>query len=279
VRLNLKSPELAVPEHFIHCPLTITDPGENGRFGTGMNGTGPFDLAEYEIGKRAVLRARRDDRAQGPHLDEVVFVDLGNDPGFEIAAMASRRIHSILSTGPQNLAVLKRIPSLDFYVARTGAMVHARIHPVKPADDIRVTRAMRHAADNDKVAEITFGEIGYCAVHRHVSPTHPEYAPMPPFRQDVTRARRLLAEDGDPNGLDIETPLTVSSNRTKEAAQVLVQQWAEAGIRAKLDGLPSPECNTVWNPAPFAVGDWSLRPLGVMRLALAYRSGVPRNES
>jgi peptide/nickel transport system substrate-binding protein len=108
---------------------------------------------------------------------------------------------------------------------------------------------------------------------------HPEHAPMPPFRQDVTRERRLLAEDGDPNGLDIETPLTVSSNRTKDAAQVLVQQWAEAGIRAKLDGLPSPECNTVWNPAPFAVGDWSLRPLGVMRLALAYRSGVPRNES
>ena len=279
VRLNLKLPQLAVPEHFFHYPLTIIDPEENGKFGIGMNGTGPFDLVEYEIGKRAVLRANRNYWGKGPYLDEVIFVDLGDDPGPEIAAMASKQIHSIVSTGPQHLAVLKRLPGLDFYVARTGATVHARMYPVKPFDDIRVVRAMRYAVDNDKVAEITFGEIGYRAEHHHVSPIHPEYAPMPPFKQDVAMARRLLAEAGYPNGLDIETPLTVSNNWTKDVAQVLVQQWAEAGIRAKLNVLPSPEWNKVWNTAPFAVGDWSHRPLGVMCLALAYRSGVPWNES
>jgi peptide/nickel transport system substrate-binding protein len=35
--------------------------------------------------------------------------------------------------------------------------------------------------------------------------------------------------------------MTVSNNWTKDVAQVLVQQWAEAGIRAKVEVLPSPE--------------------------------------
>jgi peptide/nickel transport system substrate-binding protein len=279
VRLNLKSPQLAVPEHFFHYPFVIVDPAEGGKFGAGINGTGPFELVEYEISKRAVLKPRQGYWGKGPYLDEVVFVDLGDDPGPEISAMASKQIHSIVATGPQHLPALKRIPGLDFYVAKTGATVHARMYPVKPFDDIRVIRAMRYAVDNDKVAEVTFGEIGYRAEHHHVSPVHPEYAPLPPFKQDVAKAKALLAEAGYPNGLEIAIPMTVSNNWTKDVATVLVQQWAEAGIKARLEVLPSPEWNKVWNTAKFACGDWSHRPLGIMCLALAYRTGVPWNES
>jgi peptide/nickel transport system substrate-binding protein len=279
VRLNLKMPQLAVPEHLFHYPAVMVDPAAGNKFGVGINGTGPFELVEYEISKRAVLKARKDYWGEGPHLDEVVFVDLGDDPGPEVAALASRQIMTIVATNPAQLPALKRIPNLDFYVTKTGATVHARMHPVPPFNDIRVIRAMRYAVDNDKVAEITFGEIGYRAEHHHVAPAHPEYAPMPPFRRDLAKAKQLLAEAGHPNGIDISIPMTVSNNWTKDVAQVLASQWAEAGIRVKLEVLPSPEWNKVWNVAPFACGDWSHRPLGVMCLALAYRSGVPWNES
>jgi peptide/nickel transport system substrate-binding protein len=144
---------------------------------------------------------------------------------------------------------------------------------------MRVVRAMRYAVDNDRVAAVTFGELGSRAEHHHVSPVHPDYAPMPPFQRDLAKARALLAEAGHPDGLDITVPFTVSNNWTKDVAQVLVSQWAEAGIRAHLEVLPSPEWNRVWNTAHFACGDWSHRPLGVMCLALAYRTGVPWNES
>ena len=279
VRLNLRTPQLAVPEHFFHYPFVIVDPEDNGRFGVGINGTGAFELVEYEVGKRAVLRPRQGYWGVGPFVDEVIFVDLGDEPGPEIAAMASKQIHSIVATGPQHLPALKRIPDLDFYAVRTGATVHARMYPVPPFNDIRVIRAMRYAVDNDRVAEVTFGEIGFRAEHHHVSPVHPEFAPLPPFKRDLAKAKQLLTEAGYPNGLDIAVPMTVSNNWTKDVAQVLVQQWAEAGIRAKVEVLPSPEWNKVWNTAKFACGDWSHRPLGVMCLALAYRTGVPWNES
>ncbi len=279
VRLNLRMPQLAVPEHFFHYPFFIAHPDEDGKFGVGMNGTGPFELAEYDITKRAVLKARSDYWGKGPYLNEVIFVDLGDDPSAEVAAMASKQVHSIVATGPAQLPILKRLPDLDFYSVGTGATVHARAYPVKPFDDKRVMQALRYATDNDKVAEVTFGEIGSRAEHHHVAPVHPEYAPLPPFKKDVAKAKKLLADAGYPNGLEIPIPLTVSNNWTKDVATVMIQQWEEIGVKTKLEVLPSPEWNKVWNTAPFACGDWSHRPLGVMCLALAYRTGVPWNES
>jgi len=279
VRLNLKVPQLAVPEHLFHYPAVMIDPEGGNKFAVGMNGTGPFELVEYDVTKRAVIRARKNYWGVGPYLDEVMFVDLGDDPGAEIAALASRQIMTIVTAAQSQLPALKSLPGLDFYVTKTAATVHARMQPVAPFTDKRIVRAMRYAVDNDKVTEVTFGDIGYRAEHHHVSPVHPEYADMPPFKRDLAKAKQLLTEAGYPNGIDIPMPMTVSTSWQKDTAQALVAQWAEAGIRVKLDVLPSTEWNKVWNKAPFACGDWSHRPLGVMCLALAYRTGVPWNES
>ncbi|MBL8700751.1 MAG: ABC transporter substrate-binding protein [Alphaproteobacteria bacterium] len=279
VRLNLKVPQLAVPEHFFHYPFVILDPEEGNSFKVGMNGTGAFDLVEYDVGKRATYRPNRNYWGAGPFLDELVFVDLGDDANADLAAYASRQVQAIASTHQAQFTAIKRLPNTDIHFARTGATVHARMQPVPPFTDMRIIRAMRLAVDNDKVAEVTFGELGYRAEHHHVSPVHPECAPMPPFKRDIAAAKRLLAEAGHPNGIDIPMPMAVSSGWQKDIAVAVVDQWAEAGIRVKIEALPSTEWNKVWNKAPFAFGDWSHRPLGVMCLALAYRTGVPWNES
>jgi peptide/nickel transport system substrate-binding protein len=59
----------------------------------------------------------------------------------------------------------------------------------------------------------------------------------------------------------------------------MVQQWAKAGIRVKLEPLPSAQYWDVWTKVPFGFTTWTHRPLGIMVLGLAYRTGVPWNES
>jgi peptide/nickel transport system substrate-binding protein len=279
VRLNLKAPQLAVPEHLFHYPLVMLDPDGAGKFGPRMNGTGPFELVEYEVSKRAVFRAHKGYWSEGPHLDEVVFVDLGDEPGAEIAALASRQVSAIPIAQPTQLATLKRLPGLQFHVVKTAATVIARMQPVSPFTDLRVVRAMRYSVDNDRVVELTFGEVGYRGEHHHVSPVQSDYAPLPPFKRDVAKAKQLLAEAGYANGIDVPVELTLPNLWHKDVAQVLVQQWAEAGIRVKLNVLPATEWYKVWDKVPFGLVDWSHRPLGVMLLALAYRTGVPWNDS
>ena len=59
VKLNGKTAQLAVPEQLFHYPFLILDPAENGEFKVGSNGTGAFTLVENEVGRRQVLKARK----------------------------------------------------------------------------------------------------------------------------------------------------------------------------------------------------------------------------
>ena len=63
--------------------------------------------------------------------------------------------------------------------------------------------------------------------------------------------------------------------------QAMAQMWKQAGINVKLKVLPSAQYWEIWDKEthPFAFTTWTHRPLGVMVLGLAYRTGVPWNES
>ena len=59
----------------------------------------------------------------------------------------------------------------------------------------------------------------------------------------------------------------------------MVEQWAEAGIKVKLNVMPGAQYWDVWTKVPFGFTTWTHRPLAIMVLGLAYRTGVPWNES
>ena len=59
----------------------------------------------------------------------------------------------------------------------------------------------------------------------------------------------------------------------------MVEHWKAANIRVKIKLLPTQQFWEVWDKSPFGATYWWHRPLGVMVLGLAYRSGVPWNES
>ena len=63
------------------------------------------------------------------------------------------------------------------------------------------------------------------------------------------------------------------------AVQALVEQWKDAGIRVKINLMPSTQFWEVWTKVPFGFTGWTHRPLGTMVLGLAYRTGVPWNEA
>ena len=112
-----------------------------------------------------------------------------------------------------------------------------------------------------------------------MSPVHPEYAKLPAFTRDVAKAKKLLADAGHPNGIDVELACRPEPAWELVAVQGMVEQWKEAGIRVKINVMPSTQYWEVWTKVPFGFTTWAHRPLGVMSLALAYRTGVPWNES
>lgn len=274
--LNLKEPQVAVPEHFFHYPFPMLDPKEEGKWGVGSNGTSAFTPVEIEVGRKAVVKAVP---GRGAHLEAIEFIDLGDNPSAQVAALQSRQVHGLYEANIEQLELFQSMDFVNRYDAVTADTAVARMQPVKPFDDARVRKAMRLATDQAKTLEIAHRGIGSIGEHHHVSPIHPDYKKLEPMTQNIAEAKKLLADAGYADGIDIEIYGKADPTWEAAAIEAMVEQWKEAGIRAKINILPSAKYWDVWTTVPLGFTVWAHRPLGFMVLALAYRTGVPWNES
>lgn len=275
--LNLKEAQVAVPEHLFHYPFAILDPAEEGKFGLGSNGNGNFDLVEFEVGRKAVLRRR--EGAPG-YLDEVQFIDLGDNTAAEAAAIQSKQVDGSYESNVEQYDLYTKMDHIEIYTATTANTGVARLRSdSKPGDDPRVRKAFRLAIDVNKATEIAVGPHGDTAEHHHVCPVHPDYKKLPAMEHNIEEAKKLLAEAGYPDGVDVEITCKPDPAWELACVEALVEQWKEAGIRCSINVLPSSKYWDVWDKVPFGFTSWVHRPLGFMVLGLAYRTGVPWNES
>ena len=280
VRLNCFAPQIAVPEHLYHYPMFILDPADNGSFGPDANGTGPFEMTEYTVGKAAKYKARTDYWGTGPYLATFEFVDLGDNPGAGIAAMASKQVDGLSEADAVQISSMKNFPHVAVYKVETTQTVVARMHPdVEQFKDKRVRQAMRFAIDRDKVIQTSLLGAGTPAEDHHVAPSHPEYAALPKYPRDIAKAKKLLADAGYPNGFEFDMVTRPDPIWELNTAQVLAQQFADIGVKINIKSLPSAQYWEVWTSAPFSLTAWGHRPLAIMTLSLAYRSNAAWNES
>ena len=278
-RLNAKQAQLAVPEHFFHYPFPMLDPEEGGVLKVGSNGTGPFDLVTLEVGKKAVLKARKSYWGAHPaYLDTLEFIDLGDDPSAALAALASKQVHGLDGASIVILETLKALPHVDLYQVSTAQTGVARMKPNGPFADPRVRKAMRLAVDTNKCLQAAYRGLGDPGEHHHVAPVHPEYCKLPFMAQNIAEAKKLLTEAGHPNGFEAEIVIQ-KVPWEQSAVQTMVEMWRAAGINVKINLKPSAQYWETWDKVPFGFTGWTHRPLGVMVLGLAYRTGVPWNES
>jgi peptide/nickel transport system substrate-binding protein len=280
VRLNCKVPQIAVPEHLFHYPLGILDPEEKGEFKVGSNGTGPFELVEFEVGRKAVLQARKEYWGDMPHIERLEFIDVGDDPAAAANALTSGQIHGLVQADPIQYEPMKRIPGAKLYQVPTAETAVMRMKVTeKPFDNPKVRQAVRLALDSESIMQVSLRGLGTAGEHHHVSHVHPEYAKLPVMKRDVEGAKKLLAEAGHPNGIDIAISVPKDPPFKAVMVQAAVEQWKEAGIRTRIDLMPAALYWDVWTKVPFGATIWYHRPLGIMVLGLAYRTGVPWNES
>lgn len=280
IRFNCKAAQVAIPEHLFHYPACILHPSENGVFGVGSIGTGAFSLTEFETGKKAVVKRRAGHWGGDAALDEIQFIDLGDDASAAIAALASKQIDGLYQADPAQYAALKAMPHLEFYQAETGTTGVIRMRSdAKPFDSPKVRKAMRMAIDSEAVLKVALQGLGTVGGHHHVAKSQPDFGGTPPMKRDVDGAKKLLAEAGYPNGITSEIVVPNDHPWFLPMAETCQQMWKEAGINIAVKPMPGAQYWDVWTKVPLGITIWFHRPLAVMLLGLAYRTGVPWNES
>ncbi len=285
VRLNLNRAELAIPENLYNYPTAIVHrrfSDEGGNLAKNPVGTGPFELKEYRVGRKAVLAKRnpRDYWGQAVLLDGITYSDHGDEATAGLAARASGQVDTMQEAFVEQLDVIARISGARIYETATAQTGVARMQmDQKPFDDVRVRTAVRICQDHKRLLELAYRGRGAEGQDHHVAPIHPEYAPMPTPKQDYARAKRLLAEAGYKNGIELKIDVKKEPPWELAIAQTLAEMCKPAGIRIKINVMPNAQYWGIWDKTPFGFTAWTHRPLGVMVLNLAYRSGVPWNES
>ena len=280
VRLNGKAPQIAIPEYLFHYPALMLYPGDKGVFGIGSQGTGAFIMTEYAIGKIVTVKAAEGYWGEGPYLDEIQFIDLGDNPATAISAMASHQVDGLVVTYPNQVPAFKAMPFLKLYTVASAQCAVMRFHvDLKPWNDPRVRMAMRLGLNNASFVELALRGLGTIGQDCHVSSVQPDYGKVPDIERNIAKAKQLLTEAGYPNGFDTEIAVPSDIDWQIGQCEAAAEQWKEIGVKVKLNIMPGAEYWDVWTKVPFGCTNWQHRPIGVMLLNLAYRTGVPWNET
>jgi peptide/nickel transport system substrate-binding protein len=283
-RLHLSRPICSLPEHLYAptCPILHRKFEEQGaNWPRNPIGTGPFQLTDYHVSRIAVFKRRPDYWGPPAYLDEIRYLDLGTEIATHIAALAAGQVDALYRITIGELDLVKRFPSMQLLTEPSAQTLVMRMQQdQKPYDDVRVRRAVQLSSDRERMMQLAYRDQGVLGEHHHVAPFHPDYFQLPPVKRDVAQARRLLAEAGYPNGIDLTLALGNTQGRyEQDTAQVLQQNCADAGIRLTLQVMPAAQYWTIWDKVPFGMTYWGHRPLGIMVLELAYRSHSVWNES
>jgi len=291
IKLRTKAPQLSIPENLYNYPTAIVHRDFDGDLSKNPNGTGPYTLVEHTVGSKAVLR--RADRPYwgenvdqpyigGPiYLDEIVYIDHGPTGSAQLAALSSGQVDAIYEFDIASLQMAQAMPNVNVLTKTTATTACMRFNVQKdPFTDKRVRQALQMCTNVDEYPELMFGGMSAIGEHHHVSPIHPEYFELPKPKQDIEKAKALLAEAGFENGLD----LTIDVGNTggpyeQQQCEIWKEQLAKAGVNLQLNVMPSSKYWEIWDKTTLGITQWVHRPLGTMVLSLGYRCGVPWNET
>lgn len=279
VKLNLTVADISLIPSFGDYSALCVHPSFSGQLQDAPIGTGGFELVEFGIGDKAVLKRREDGKWWGGevYLDGIEFIDLGSDDSTVLAAFDDGAIDMNDET-QSNAEEIFNALGLNRAVALTATTSVARMNVDQPPFDNKTLRnAVQMAVDNNLVLELAIAGLGSVANNHHVGPMHPEYAEVLRPPHDPAKATAMLEEAGL---LDTEIELiSIDSGELLDFADTVAAQLRDAGMKVSRRTLPGATFWNDWTKYPFSTTTWGARPLGVQVYAVAYRTGEAWNES
>jgi peptide/nickel transport system substrate-binding protein len=279
VVLHLGKAVLSVPEDLYNYPTAIVHRSFQPPFENNPIGTGPFELAEFAVDDKCILKKKADFQYWGGevYLDEIHYLNYAAEN--QLTAVASGDADAIYEFGIEQLPLAQSIEG-QIITIRTAQTLACKFRvDQEPFSDKRVRQAIAKSLDNAAIKALVFPEGGDVGQNFHVAPIHPEYFELPALVRDVEGAKALLKEAGKEN-LEVTIDIGNTDGPWHQAtAEAMRDQAAEAGITINVNVMPASKYWEIWTSTPFGGTAWTHRPLGTMVLSLAYRTGVAWNET
>ncbi len=238
VKMNLKAPFAPLVANFAAMrgsAIIPKDAATKSNLQLQAIGTGPFVLKEYMPESHFTLSKNKNYWDKGlPYLDDVTFKVLVDEDA-RVAGLRSGQIqYAYVSTeGAQRLTSEKSITVNQG--KKAWLVAHFMNTFRKPFDDVRVRQAISLAVNRQEVIDKAVGGAG--TLSGPMPTGHGDWFIPPeklPYKQDLAKAKELLAQAGFPNGF--KTTITCSPQYPEfvSASVVLQQQLKQVGIDAEV---------------------------------------------
>ena len=198
------------------------------------NGTGPFKVVQWEPDDFIILEANQDYWGGAPKIKTLTFRFI-SEASTKVAMLYAGEADIIDLVPTHLIDLIDGQPEFDIRVTGSQRATFITVNTFqKPFDDVRVRQAMAYAINVKEIVDTLYESRGELLASTHPNTLEYFNDTLNPYPYDPDKARDLLAQAGYPDGF--ETNFDSPAGwffQDKETSQILVDQLAQVGIKAK----------------------------------------------
>jgi peptide/nickel transport system substrate-binding protein len=249
-------------------------------------GSGPYMIEDWVPNQSLKLKKFADyyDKNVG-FLDGITFQVIPEESAI-IAQLRSGNVHLTALKDNKNFQVVKDVPNLDTIRGPRLGFDYLDIdNQREPFNKLEVRQALQAALDREEFLAVCTSGLG--ALIAPVPPALKDYAldpaSLPEYKQDLNKAKELLAKAGLPNGFKTSIDIIPAFATMVTGAQVLADQLKKIGVELEikqfeygvwLERFNSHQFDLAWN-----VTGGNADPDPLLRSRLHSKTGANQNNS
>src|SRR5882724_10622577 len=210
-------------------------------------GSGPFKLVRWVKDDRIELEANEQYWRGAPRIKRLVFKPIPDD-AVRVAALQNGEVDVAVNIPPHLAGIIEKHPKIFLSTAPSIRTIQLMIYTHQmdaehkptgpyagPTADKRVRHALAYAIDADEIIKSVMDGKAVRVATMLPSMHFGFDASLKPIKPDLARSKKLLAEAGFPNGVDIVLNGPQGRYvRDKEVAEAVSGQLNKAGIKTTL---------------------------------------------
>ena len=245
-------------------------------------GTGSYVLDQFQPGVRVSGRRNPNNWKKNTGWFDSFEITVISDTSARMNALISGQMDLMNRCDPRTISLLTK--NKDIEITRSPGGWHpvmAMTTDQAPYDNLDIRLAMKYALDREQIVKTLFAAYGSVGNDHPIPKGDPFFhSQLPQLKHDPDKAKFHFKKAGL---ADAKIVLQASDAAFAGAVDMctLFQASAQkAGIRVELKKEPVDGFwSNVWLKGPFVTSYWAGRPAATQMLGVAYKSGVPWNES
>ena len=270
-RFNLETPNFLLPMQISNTnTLIIPDGATPDELESTDMGTGPFIFGDFTPNSEVWVWQRNPDYWEEIRTEEIELQSIPDETA-RIAAIKTGEVDLITSIGGavrvSQAGALAADPNVNLLVGvpAVGMTMRMRVD-LEPFTDVRLRQAMKLILDREFLAGTVLQDFALPGNDTPIPLSWPSSWTSDPPKQDIARAKELLAELGynEDNPLEVELFAGDVHPGAMEMVQAYQEMAAAAGVKVNILVAPKDQYWDFSGDKPFAISAWGVRIPGLI---------------